>query len=69
MEDQGKTAAQWKADLSVREQIQIAHAADYTRNYADAGVPGHGQFLLIAKLAAKLDALERKVTPLQGGTP
>jgi hypothetical protein len=60
MEEQPKAAPpQWKADLSVREQIQIAHAVEYTRTFSESGVPGHGQFLLIAKLAQKLDALER----------
>lgn len=64
MEEQGRTAAQWKGDLSVREQIQIAHAADYVRTYADAGIPGHNHIVLIAKLAKKLDDLERRMGPL-----
>lgn len=50
---------QWKGDLSTREQIQIAHAQEYARIWQEAGAPGHGQFILIAKLADKLDALER----------
>lgn len=53
--------AQWENDLSIREQIQIAHAVNYARTYGDAGVPGHGQFILIAKLAKKLDDLEHRV--------
>lgn len=59
--------AQWKGDLSEREQIQIAHAQEYARIWGSAGVPGHGQFLLIAKLAKKLDDLEYAHThPLRG---
>ena len=50
--------AKWKGDLSEREQAQIAHAKAYTRLWQEAGVPGHGQFVLIAKLAKKLDDLE-----------
>lgn len=36
--------------LDEREMTQIAHALNYSKKYAQAGVPGHGQFLLIAKL-------------------
>ncbi len=50
--------ANWKGDLSEREQLQIKHACAYARSWSDSGVPGHGQFMLIAKLAKKLDALE-----------
>lgn len=42
--------------FSEREQAQIAHAIDYAENYGDAGVPGHTQFLLIAKLFHMLEA-------------
>lgn len=41
-------------DLGVREMRQIKHALDYEARYQDAGVPGHGQFVLIAKLAKAL---------------
>jgi hypothetical protein len=37
-----------------RELAQIAHARAYAQLYASAGIPGHGQFLLIAKLAEAL---------------
>lgn len=64
MDDQ---PAQWKGDLSVREQVQIAHAVTYAQQWSDAGVPGHGQFVLIAKLAKKLDDLEYRIAhPLVG---
>ncbi len=38
------------APLDERERAQIAHALSYADDHASAGVPGHGQFLLIAKL-------------------
>lgn len=68
MEEQGQAApAQWKGDLSTREQIQIAHAVNYTSTYSDAGIPGHNHIVLIAKLAKKLDDLEYSIThPLTG---
>jgi hypothetical protein len=43
-----------KIDLGIREMRQIKHALDYAAQYQDAGVPGHGQFVLIAKLAKAL---------------
>jgi hypothetical protein len=57
------TPRNWIADLSPREQAQVVHATAYARNFDDAGVPGHGQFILIAKLAAKLDTLEAREGP------
>lgn len=48
----------WAADLSAREWAQILHAREYALHHADAGAPGHGQFILIAILAGKLDARE-----------
>jgi hypothetical protein len=51
---------QWKGDLSVREQIQIAHAEAYAKSWSDAGIPGHNHIMLIAKLSALLeDAVSR----------
>lgn len=41
-------------DLDERERAQVNHAMDYTDNHSAAGVPGHGQFLLIAKLAKRI---------------
>lgn len=40
--------------LDKREVAQIMHARNYAGLHADAGVPGHGQFMLIAKLAKVL---------------
>jgi hypothetical protein len=48
----------WMADLSAREQAQVMHAMAYAAHWDDAGVPGHGQFILIAKLAVKLAEAE-----------
>lgn len=59
-----KQPPQWMADLDERENTQIAHARAYAREWSHAGVPGHGQFMLIAKLAAKLDALEAREGPM-----
>jgi hypothetical protein len=43
-----------------REQAQIEHARHYRDTFSPAGVPGHGQFLLIARLADLLsDAVSR----------
>lgn len=56
-------APQWAADLDARENAQIAHARVYARSWAHVGAPSHGQFILIAKLAAKLDALEAREGP------
>lgn len=40
--------------FDTREMKQISHAIHYADQYAEAGVPGHGQFMLIAKLARRL---------------
>ena len=48
----------WKRNLDPRELAQVYHAIAYAQDYASAGVPGHGQFLLIAKLARLLDERE-----------
>jgi hypothetical protein len=49
----GKTY--WTDGLDHREIEQIRHATAYAATYAASGVPGHGQFLLIAKLTKMLD--------------
>ena len=54
---------QWMADLDARENVQIAHAREYARKWSSAGVPGHGQFMLIARLAKKLDDFEQREGP------
>lgn len=38
-------------EINAREQQQIAHAQVYAEDFSDAGDPGHGHFMLIAKLA------------------
>ncbi len=40
--------------LDAREEAQVAHALEYAEKHSKAGVPGHGQFLLIAKMAKAL---------------
>jgi hypothetical protein len=56
---QGQSAApiqpNWTKELDAREWSQVLHAQDYAQNHQAAGAPGHGQFVLIAKLAALLD--------------
>lgn len=47
--------APWWHALDHREQAQMLHARAYARDHAAAGAPGHGQFLLIAKLSQLLD--------------
>ena len=49
---------EWTKALESREWSQVLHALDYARNHSGAGAPGHGQFLLIAKLAKLLDERE-----------
>jgi hypothetical protein len=41
-------------DLDARERMQVEHALAYSKNYPEAGVPGHSQFMLLAKLAKAL---------------
>lgn len=50
-----RTLPNWFTQLTPRDQEQVKHARDYALSYAAAGVPGHSQFLLIAKLADLLD--------------
>jgi hypothetical protein len=55
----------WTKQLESREWSQVLHAQAYTRDHIGAGAPGHGQFLLIAKLAKLLDDRE----PFENGVP
>lgn len=55
--------ANWTDDLNDREKKILSHAVHYAGYYADAGIPGSNHILLIAKLAEKLDAAEKKVNP------
>lgn len=60
MEGQENTPSQpgWTRELDAREWSQVLHAQVYARDHLGAGAPGHGQFVLIAKLARLLDARE-----------
>lgn len=42
-------------NLDTREIEQIRHAQHYKKSFSSGGIPGHNQFLLIAKLADSLD--------------
>lgn len=48
----------WTKELDSREWSQVLHAIVYARDHIGAGAPGHGQFVLIAKLAKMLDDRE-----------
>lgn len=48
----------WFGTLDARERAQLEHARDYAQRHASAGAPGHGQFLLLAKLATLLEERE-----------
>ena|SRR5258706_11825356 len=43
-----------RVKLEGRELSQIWHALAYADHHTEAGIPGHGQLLLIAKLAKAL---------------
>lgn len=60
------TAPAWWEQLDAREAAQVQHAVDYTERFKQAGVPGHGQFILIAKLARQLEAAELAALAAQG---
>jgi len=49
--------------LDDREIAQVLHARHYAEHFIKAGAPGHGQFLLIAKLSQLLDAERARNTP------
>ncbi len=51
----------WTDELTDRERAQVRHATLYSTGCADAGVPGHGQFMLIAKLVEMLDRYYRYI--------
>lgn len=51
---------EWTKQLDSREWSQVLHAQAYARNHIGAGAPGHGQFLLIAKLAQLLNDREAR---------
>lgn len=51
----------WMAELDAREAAQVQHAMDYADRHSNAGAPGHGQFLLIAKMARQLEQREHAI--------
>lgn len=51
-------APNWMRALDPRELAQVYHALAYAKDFANAGVPGHSQHMLIAKLAKMLDERE-----------
>lgn len=55
---QAQTQPTWARGFEPREQAQIAHARHYVAHFSVSGAPGHGQFLLIARLAQLLDERE-----------
>lgn len=50
----------WLFQLDQRERVQVMHALNYKGEYEGAGVPGHSQFVLIAKLARMLNEKEAR---------
>lgn len=42
--------AELEAAFDEREKAQLIHALMYEKFHSKSGIPGHGQFMLIAKL-------------------
>lgn len=57
---------EWWQELDAREAAQVQHAVDYAERFKQAGVPGHGQFILIAKLYRQLEDAELRAVAAQG---
>jgi hypothetical protein len=57
-ENRPPVQSKWMEALDSREHSQIYHAKVYARDHQGAGAPGHGQFILIAKLTKLLDDTE-----------
>lgn len=55
----------WHGVITPREWKLIQHAHAYTDNFADAGAPGHNQFVLISKLALELDEQDKQIDQLK----
>lgn len=68
-ENRPPVQSRWMRALDSREHSQIYHAKAYARDHLGAGAPGHGQFLLIAKLANILDWLEGEAGDPSPPTP
>ena len=52
----------WRDHLSTKEITSIEHAQYYADHFASAGAPGHGQYLLIAKLVTIMDEMQIKLS-------
>lgn len=52
------TLPEWWQHIDARERAQIDHALEYADRFKEAGVPGHGQFILIAKLVRQIQELD-----------
>lgn len=60
-EDEAKAPPpEWTDLLSERDRKTVQHATVYSDHYFEAGVPGHNQFMLIAKLAEMLNRISEK---------
>jgi hypothetical protein len=53
----------WYEELDARERVQVDHARSYAKAFSIAGVPGHSQHMLIAKLAKLLDTAQIGMYP------
>lgn len=45
----------WRDQFTSRELDQLDHAINYEERWSSAGVPGHSQFMIIAKLVKLLE--------------
>ena len=59
----GEYAPYWMRELEPRELAQVYHALAYAKDFSGAGVPGHSQHMLIAKLAQLLDTAQVGMYP------
>lgn len=59
-EDEVKALPHWTDLLGERDQLTVKHATVYSDHYHAAGVPGHNQFMLIARLAEMLNRICEK---------
>lgn len=57
MDNKNNAAPLQMETLDERELAQVRHAEHYAEHFSAAGIPGHSQLLLIAKLARMVEAL------------
>lgn len=53
-----KRSSSWRDQLDDRETAKIDHATCYAEQFSAAGIAGHSDLLLIAKLTRLLDQLQ-----------